>query len=166
MYTHARAHTFSLNLDDWVFSYLIGSAVSATLPLSFRSKERITLSAPFPSLSRCISSALLLAVFPPRFPPLSGTFFLISLKPLSGKEKVTECYSKCHAVSLIQELVACEETVIWKRLFPDVSCCSLMMCKNTCGLLWSDSQWVRQQTKLQIIDGINPGRLEVSHKTG
>lgn len=37
-----HTHTMSLNLDDWVFSYLIRSAVSATLPLSFRSRERIT----------------------------------------------------------------------------------------------------------------------------
>lgn len=31
-------------------------------------------------------------------------------------------------VSLIQELVACEKTVIWKSFFPDASRRSLMMC--------------------------------------
>lgn len=87
IHTHTHAHIFSLNLDDWVFSYLIGSAVSATLPLSFRSKERITHAAPFPSLSRYISSALSLSVFPMNFPPLTDFFFPLFLLDFSLAKK-------------------------------------------------------------------------------
>lgn len=101
-HTLTHPHTFSLNLDDWVFSYLIGSAVSATFRPSFRSRGRISLSDPFPSPPLCISLALLhRCIYLHRhgafFPHLRG-------KLQSGKEKGTEYHSKCHAVSGVGRL--------------------------------------------------------------